>query len=707
MALKSVSTDLHEGLNYNPSGLKSAKLTLQRGQLGNDLGSTPSGIQQLKGGEGTHLGKLQPLFSDDAKQAAAENINPETGARLSTPSAKSSDVSIASSPSLTEFYRKDGKFYTPDGRYIGSTEFGTGAGFKEISAPTAPTAPAAPTVQDLATVKKPDETVKDLNMATVEPPTPPTTIAPPDTSQLEQQVATLRSMVAQGYVPTAEERALEDQLTQLKGAAQMGISDQEGQGRGKVLSLVRGKQEKLTEQANLQAQTLIDQLANMQTERLAKQQAAMTELGYAQDDIDRATEQAQQETQNQINLISSGFVPYADDTEVPEGALTYNIGGQTYYVQPAKEEAATDLIANYQYAQEQGYQGGLLNFASDFNQITSSSGPMTISPGQTGIDPATGQVIFQAAEGSTSLPSSVQEYMFAKNEGSFAGGFGDWIAEKSASGELSQWEAKNIGFYNRAVAAEQDIQNIMPEVGYLGQGILPNWLKGSDFQQYEQAAETWIKAILRQESGSAIPPDELKSYMNTFFPKVGDSDAVIQQKKQARQNAMNALTVGVENQAQTSGIDQTTVNGLQNLLNTGQITQQEYNDYISTYQGFNNDLNTSVKGSSIVKEAQTFTDGSQGGQCGRFVNNLTGIGMGDSFENKLSFVDPTIKTPMAGDVFVMPYSWTGHTGIVTKVTPKADGTFDLVVKDSNWSLDEKVKTHTLNSNAVAGYVRMT
>ena len=90
-------------------------------------------------------------------------------------------------------------------------------------------------------------------------------------------------------------------------------------------------------------------------------------------------------------------------------------------------------------------------------------------------------------------------------------------------------------------------------------------------------------------------------------------------------------------------------------------------------------------------------ENSAGGQCGRFVNNLTGLGLGDSYASKMAKMNPNIKTPAPGMVFVMPYKNYGHTGIILSVS--GDYAF---VKDSNWNLDEKVTTHFIKISSITG-----
>jgi hypothetical protein len=64
-------------------------------------------------------------------------------------------------------------------------------------------------------------------------------------------------------------------------------------------------------------------------------------------------------------------------------------------------------------------------------------------------------------------------------------------------------------------------------------------------QQYDQAAQDWIRAKLRKESGAAIGADEAKQEYATYFPVVGDSPEKIAQKAEARR----VVTLGMQKSA--------------------------------------------------------------------------------------------------------------------------------------------------------------
>lgn len=71
--------------------------------------------------------------------------------------------------------------------------------------------------------------------------------------------------------------------------------------------------------------------------------------------------------------------------------------------------------------------------------------------------------------------------------------------------------------------------------------MIANAARSPERQQYHQAAEDWVRAKLRQESGAVIADEEMNREIRTYFPQIGDSDAVIGQKKQARAVAEHAM----------------------------------------------------------------------------------------------------------------------------------------------------------------------
>jgi hypothetical protein len=96
--------------------------------------------------------------------------------------------------------------------------------------------------------------------------------------------------------------------------------------------------------------------------------------------------------------------------------------------------------------------------------------------------------------------------------------------------------------------------------------------------------------------------------------------------------------------------------------------------------------------------------GAKGGQCGAFVNDyLGGHLMADTYKSKAEDINST--TPVVGAAFVMPYKDTGHTGFVKQIgTNPATKKPGVLVKDSNWGLNEKVQEHWIDQDKISGYI---
>jgi len=76
-------------------------------------------------------------------------------------------------------------------------------------------------------------------------------------------------------------------------------------------------------------------------------------------------------------------------------------------------------------------------------------------------------------------------------------------------------------------------------------GSLLNWTQSAPEQQVEQAQRDFINAVLRRESGAVISPDEFDNARKQYFPQVGDSSEVIEQKAKNRRTAVQGILVEV------------------------------------------------------------------------------------------------------------------------------------------------------------------
>jgi hypothetical protein len=219
------------------------------------------------------------------------------------------------------------------------------------------------------------------------------------------------------------------------------------------------------------------------------------------------------------------------------------------------------------------------------------------------------------------------------------------------------------------------------------------------------------------QGGAGLTIENLKEFtdvgnqfLQNYQRNQNDTVALIQQQAQSYGlDVNNILTPGTINTYQDS-LKQNAFEDLSPGISYQQAVRDYGQEFVNNYlkdNGFSDfssvggDTKQAPEQQPIVQATAEKKVGDQGGQCGHFVNQLTGIRMGDSVASKMAYTDPSIgkgsNPPRPGDIFVMPYKDTGHTGMVLSATPKPDGSYDVQVIDSNWHMNEKVDIHTLNS----------
>lgn len=122
-------------------------------------------------------------------------------------------------------------------------------------------------------------------------------------------------------------------------------------------------------------------------------------------------------------------------------------------------------------------------------------------------------------------------------------------------------------FGRRALEANQQIEDLLSkgvdpssyETGL--QSYLPNFLQSGGVQQVEQAKRNFINAVLRKESGATITPAEMENANKQYFPQVGDSPEVIEQKRINRTTAIQGLSKMAGPLADNSALPTSTQSG--------------------------------------------------------------------------------------------------------------------------------------------------
>lgn len=105
--------------------------------------------------------------------------------------------------------------------------------------------------------------------------------------------------------------------------------------------------------------------------------------------------------------------------------------------------------------------------------------------------------------------------------------------------KLTESEAKNSLYLSQMREASAALDGL--KVGPVGVAMTStpytNWMAGDDSQKAGQAQRQWAEAYLRAKTGAAATAGEVDNNVRTFFPVVGDSDATVKRKAEARKAA--------------------------------------------------------------------------------------------------------------------------------------------------------------------------
>jgi len=114
------------------------------------------------------------------------------------------------------------------------------------------------------------------------------------------------------------------------------------------------------------------------------------------------------------------------------------------------------------------------------------------------------------------------------------------IEESKAAGFAERLSSSNgiIGQNEGAITLGNQAVSGIPVVG--------NFLVSEDYQAADQAMRDFVNAQLRRESGAVITDEEFANARKQYFPVPGDSPAVIEQKRRARE-------IAVQNMATAAG----------------------------------------------------------------------------------------------------------------------------------------------------------
>jgi hypothetical protein len=254
-------------------------------------------------------------------------------------------------------------------------------------------------------------------------------------------------------------------------------------------------------------------------------------------------------------LIASNKAMGGELTTLGEGASLVRVSptGEVKTVAQGaqKREPVPTSIAEYNLAKAQGFEGTLLDYEKskkgftyqDVNNfiIQFDANGKEVSRIPKGRAPE-GPVSFQAVETDQGLMAFNPRTMGMTP---VLGADGKPITK---AGKPTEGETNAAGFASRMVAANsitsklasgnvpktiEAISGVIPLIGKAIPEIIPEGIGGlsSERRQYLQAANNFIRANLRKESGAAIGVDEWTAEFINYFPQYNDDAQTIKQKE--------------------------------------------------------------------------------------------------------------------------------------------------------------------------------
>jgi hypothetical protein len=200
-----------------------------------------------------------------------------------------------------------------------------------------------------------------------------------------------------------------------------------------------------------------------------------------------------------------------------------------------KPASLPSAIEEYNWAVEnQGYKGTLAEWQKQKAMNVNIPSPETYGALTPVVDPTSGQVTYvrpgsrgsiQKVEGYTPPPKApTQEQVVA---GTYANKIQD------AEDVLGKFGAKSP---STVPSVKEQFKADIPFVG--------NQLVKQDTQSYKVAERAFIEAWLRKTSGAVISPSEFEQARKQYIPQPGDTNQVIEQKRQARQRVLQGMVKG-------------------------------------------------------------------------------------------------------------------------------------------------------------------
>jgi hypothetical protein len=148
-------------------------------------------------------------------------------------------------------------------------------------------------------------------------------------------------------------------------------------------------------------------------------------------------------------------------------------------------------------------------------------------------------------------PIGLEEFIQSRRSGGITVGPDGTVQIGGPPGKLTEQQSKDVGFYNRASQVTPLLDSmdtaLVDPLSAVGSSVpgVGNFLQSDAYRQATQAANEFLLALLRKDTGAAVTQPEMILYGGTYLPRAGDDEATIQQKRAARARATEGIRMGL------------------------------------------------------------------------------------------------------------------------------------------------------------------
>lgn len=119
--------------------------------------------------------------------------------------------------------------------------------------------------------------------------------------------------------------------------------------------------------------------------------------------------------------------------------------------------------------------------------------------------------------------------------------------------KLTEGQSKDVGFFRRGLLSDKTLNDPKMEQALLQYtdtfagnfGSIGRQFQDADFQVAKRAADEFLAAILRKDTGAAITSEEFKLYGPMYLPMPGDKPELLAAKREARASILKGLHMGL------------------------------------------------------------------------------------------------------------------------------------------------------------------